>query len=84
MDKLGDLRRGQLVRVVTRRGTMTYRTTRVMTWTKDELGKRAATIFAQKRQDNRLVLITCSQWTGSYYKSNVVVFAQPLGIRERA
>lgn len=83
MDKLGDLRPGQLVRVVTRKGTMTYRTTRVVTWTKDELAKRAASIFAQKRQDNRLVLITCSQWTGSYYKSNVVVFAQPLGIRER-
>jgi LPXTG-site transpeptidase (sortase) family protein len=83
MDRLGDLRRGQLVRVVTRKGTMTYRTTRVVTWTKAELAQRASSIFAQKRTDNRLVLITCSQWTGSSYKSNVVVFAQPLGVRER-
>jgi LPXTG-site transpeptidase (sortase) family protein len=83
MDDLGKLRKGQLVRVVTPRGTMTYSTTRVVTWSKDELAKRAVNIFAQKRSDVRLVLITCSGWTGSYYKSNVVVFAKPLGVREK-
>jgi LPXTG-site transpeptidase (sortase) family protein len=83
MDDLGRLRRGQLVKVVTPKGTMEYRTTRVVTWSKDELAKRAVDIFAQERPDGRLVLITCSGWTGSYYKSNVVVFAKPLGVRER-
>ena len=83
MDDLGELRKGQLVKVVTPRGTMEYTTTRVVTWTKDQLAKRAVAIFAQQRSDERLVLITCSQWTGSYYKSNVVVFAKPLGVRER-
>ncbi|MCW2762942.1 MAG: Sortase family protein [Marmoricola sp.] len=83
MDELGRLRRGQLVKVVTPKGTMEYRTTRVVTWSKDELAKRAVDIFAQERPDVRLVLITCSGWTGSYYKSNVVVFAKPLGVRER-
>ncbi len=83
MDRLGKLRRGQLVRVVTPHGTMTYTTTRVVTWSKAELAERAVDIFAQKRSDARLVLITCSGWTGSSYTSNVVVFARPLGVREK-
>jgi LPXTG-site transpeptidase (sortase) family protein len=84
MDKLGKLHKGQLVRVVTPKGTMTYSTTRVVTWSKAELARRAVDIFAQKRSDVRLVLITCSGWTGSSYTSNVVVFAKPLGVRERS
>ena len=83
MDNLGKLRKGQVVKVVTPKGTMEYTTTRVVTWSKEQLAKRAVDIFAQERKDVRLVLITCSQWTGSYYKSNVVVFAKALGVRER-
>src|SRR4051794_15017490 len=40
MDDLGKLRKGQQVKVVTRNGTMVYRTTRVVTWSKAELAKR--------------------------------------------
>jgi LPXTG-site transpeptidase (sortase) family protein len=83
MDRLGKLRAGRLVKVVTPKGTMVYRTTRVVTWSKEQLAKRAVEIFAQERPKVRLVLITCSGWTGSYYKSNVVVFATPLGVPER-
>jgi LPXTG-site transpeptidase (sortase) family protein len=83
MDDLAQLRKGQLVKVVTPKGTMDYTTTKVVTWTKEQLAERAVDIFAQERSDVRLVLITCSQWTGSYYKSNVVVFARALGVRER-
>lgn len=82
MDDLGELRRGQRVKVVTRAGTMEYRTTRVVTWTREELTERATDIFAQDRGGNRLVLITCDEWTGSHYESNIVVFARPLGVRE--
>ena len=84
MDDLGQLRRGRLVRVVTPKGTMVYRTTKVVTWSKGELAQHAVDIFAQQRGDVRLVLITCSGWTGSYYKDNVVVFARPLGVRDRS
>ena len=28
------------------------------------------------------MLITCTGWTGSSYTSNVVVFADPLGVRD--
>jgi LPXTG-site transpeptidase (sortase) family protein len=83
MDELGRLRPGHRVRVVTAEGTMVYRATRVVTWTKDELARRAAGIFGQERRRNRLVLITCDDWTGSYYRSNIVVFARPLGVRLR-
>ncbi len=81
MDHLGKLHRGKLIKVVTPKGTMQYRTTRVVTWSKDELAKRAVAIFAQKRPNPRLVLITCTGWTGSDYTSNIVVFAKPLGVR---
>ena len=82
MDDLAKLHKGQVVRVVTPKGTMTYRTTKVITWSKAELTRHAVDIFAQKRSDVRLVMITCSGWTGSYYTSNVVVFAKPLGVRD--
>jgi LPXTG-site transpeptidase (sortase) family protein len=80
MDHLGRLHKGQLVKVVTRKGTMVYRTTEVVTWTKRELAKRSVELFGQKREDERLVLITCTGWTGKEYTSNVVVFADPLGV----
>ena len=80
MDHLGQLRRGKLVKVVTPRGTMVYRTTRTLTLTKAALARRAVELFGQKRTDDRLVLITCSGWTGSEYTKNVVVFATPLGV----
>ena len=35
MDRLGKLRQGQKVKVVTRKGTMVYATTKVVTWSKD-------------------------------------------------
>jgi LPXTG-site transpeptidase (sortase) family protein len=83
MDNLGKLRRGQHVKVVTPKGAMIYKTTKVVTWSKAELARRSVQIFAQKRHDLRLVLITCTGWTGSTYTSNVVVFAKPLGVRVR-
>ena len=36
MDRLGKLRKGQKVKAVTRKGTIVYRTTKVVTWTKEE------------------------------------------------
>ena len=62
-----------------RKGTMVYRATRVVTWSKAELAERAVDIFAQERGGTRLVLITCTDWNGSAFESNVVVFAKPLG-----
>lgn len=80
MNHLGRLHKGQLVKVITRKGTMVYRTSKVVTWSKPELARRAVELFSQKRKDERLVLITCTGWTGHDYTSNVVVFADPLGV----
>ena len=82
MDRLGKLHKGQKVKVVTRKGTMVYETTKVVTWSKEQLAKRAVDLFSQEREEERLVLITCSGWTGDGYTSNVIVFAEPLGVRD--
>ena len=81
MNRLGQLHPGNVVRVVTPRGTMVYQTTKVVTLTKPQLAKRSAELFGQDRDANRLVLVTCTGWTGSTYTSNIVVFAKPLGVR---
>jgi LPXTG-site transpeptidase (sortase) family protein len=82
MNRLGQLKPGNVVRVVTPRGTMVYRTTKVVTLTKAQLAQRSAELFGQKRDSNRLVLVTCTGWTGGSYTSNIVAFASPLGVRE--
>ncbi|SDS26255.1 LPXTG-site transpeptidase (sortase) family protein [Nocardioides scoriae] len=81
LDRLGDLRPGQRVKVVTPRGTVVYRTTRVETLSKAELAQQAQSLFGQDRRRTRLVLITCTDWNGSGFESNVVAFARPLGVR---
>ena len=81
MNRLGQLHAGNVVRVVTPHGTMVYRTTKVVTMTKPELARRSAALFGQKRDANRLVLVTCTGWTGTTYTSNIVAFAEPLGVR---
>jgi LPXTG-site transpeptidase (sortase) family protein len=82
MNRLGKLQPGNVVRVITPKGTMVYRTTRVITLTKAELAQRSTELFGQGRETNRLVLVTCTGWTGKTYTSNIVVFAKPLGVRE--
>jgi LPXTG-site transpeptidase (sortase) family protein len=82
MDHLGKVRAGDVVRVVTPKGTMVYRTTKVLTLTKAQLARQARELFGQSRTSNRLVLVTCTGWTGRDYTSNTVVFARPLGVRK--
>lgn len=81
MDRLGQVRRGALVQIRTRAGMMNYEATKVFVYTKTQLAEHAVELFTQERKHNRLVLITCTGWTGSDYTSNVIVFARPLGLR---
>ena len=83
LDRLGDLRPGQRVKVVTPRGTVVYRTTKVETLSKAELAEQAPQLFGQDRRRTRLVLITCTDWNGSEFESNIVAFARPLGVRAK-
>src|ERR1700712_2051379 len=58
MNRLGQLHPGNVVRVVTPRGTMVYQTTKVVTLTKAQLAKRSAALFGQGRGSNRLGVVT--------------------------
>ena len=81
MNKLGDLRPGSLIEVQTPRGTVDYRATKVFVYTKAEVAQHAQELFSQKRKRIRLVLVTCTGWTGHDYTSNIIVFADQLGVR---
>ena len=80
MNRLGDLHPGAMVKIKTKIGVLEYKTTKVFVYTKAELAKHADELFGQDREHNRLVLVTCTGWTGSEYTSNIIVFAVPLGV----
>ncbi|GAA1599499.1 hypothetical protein GCM10009789_61980 [Kribbella sancticallisti] len=74
-DDLEQLRAGDVVAVTTSSGPLSYRVTGVTTYRKQALARSAAAVFDQSVA-GRLVLITCEDWTGKVYLSNVVVVAQ--------
>lgn len=79
MNHLGRLATGDLVDVVSRRGTMRYVVQGSKVYGKAALARRAQALFGQDHGRGRLVLITCTDWNGRAYLSNVVVLAKPLG-----
>jgi LPXTG-site transpeptidase (sortase) family protein len=76
-DHLGRLKRGSAVDVRTATGTMRYRVDSVATYDKTKLAKAAPRLFGQD-VGARLVLVTCDDWDGEAYLSNVVVIATPV------
>ena len=78
MDDLDALRPGDDVRVTGPDGHTDYEVTEVVTWSKSELTENAVEAFGQDRHHGRLVLVTCEDWSGGDYDSNVVVFADPV------
>jgi LPXTG-site transpeptidase (sortase) family protein len=74
-DDLDRLRKGDPVVVTTSRGQVRYRVTGVTTYRKRALATHAQEVFDQD-VPGRLVLITCEDWNGEIYLSNVVVVAQ--------
>ncbi|MGN6161563.1 MAG: class F sortase [Marmoricola sp.] len=80
MDHLGSISPGGIVEIVTKHGTIWYRETAVLVYSKQQVSQHAQQLFGQTRKKNRLILVTCTGWTGSYYTSNVIVFADLLGI----
>lgn len=78
MDELEELEKGDLVHVTDRDGRADYQVTDVVTWTKAELAANAVDAFGQDRHHGRLVLVTCEDWQDGAFRSNVVVFAEPL------
>jgi sortase (surface protein transpeptidase) len=66
------------VRIRDQNHLFTYRATKVFVYSKAELAAHANDLFAQDRQQGRLVLITCTDWVGGDYLSNIIVFAKPV------
>ena len=88
LNRAGELRAGDRVRVRTAAGTMAYRVTRRTVWSRAELAARAEDAFGQDAaagpRRGRLVLVTCTGWVDGVYTRNIVVFARPLGVRAPA
>lgn len=76
LDDLEELRAGDEVVVRTDRGTLRYAVDRVRIYSKGRIADDATQLFSQD-VPGRLVLITCEDWDGSRYLSNVVVTATP-------
>jgi LPXTG-site transpeptidase (sortase) family protein len=76
-DNLGKLVPGDVVQLSTSRGPLKYGVATVTTYRKATLARRAAQVFDQ-RVRGRLVLVTCEDWNGQVYLSNVVVVALPM------
>jgi LPXTG-site transpeptidase (sortase) family protein len=73
-DHLGDLARGDRIRLQTRSGPLEYSVTSVADESKSWLAAHAARVFSQT-VPGRLALVTCTDWTGTVYLSNTVVLA---------
>ena len=77
LDDLESLGPGDRVTVRTARGAVSYVVERVRVYSKGAVADHADRLFAQDVPP-RLVLVTCEDWDGDVYLSNVVVTATPL------
>ncbi|RNL77337.1 class F sortase [Nocardioides marmorisolisilvae] len=76
-DHLGELVAGDTIRVRTDAGWIGYVVQRSRVYSTATLARDAASIFTLQGP-GRLVLITCSDFNGSVYLSNSVVYAVPV------
>ncbi|MDN4160300.1 class F sortase [Nocardioides abyssi] len=77
LDDLEELEEGDRLVVRTDAGVLRYAVERVRIYTKGRLATDAERLFSQD-VPGRLVVITCEDWDGSRYLSNVVVTAVPV------
>jgi LPXTG-site transpeptidase (sortase) family protein len=77
-DDLETLAAGDAVVVASGARDVVYAVDTVEVLSRDELARRSASLFG-RTGPGRLVLITCEDWDGTAYRSNVVVTARPAG-----
>lgn len=82
MNRLGEVEPGDEIRVRTRKGVFEYEATEVFVYSKAQLAKHATDLMGQDRPAPRLVLITCTDFDGQDYQSNIIVLAEPVGARQ--
>jgi LPXTG-site transpeptidase (sortase) family protein len=78
MDHIGEVKRGAQVRVDSGRKSVLYRVTKTMVLSKAQVAKKANRLFGQGHGGGQLVLVTCTDYNGSGYDSNVIVLAAPV------
>ncbi len=76
LDDLEELSAGDRLSVTGPRGRVTYEVREVEIYSKGSLAREAERLFSQS-VPGRLVVITCEDWNGEIYLSNVVVTATP-------
>jgi LPXTG-site transpeptidase (sortase) family protein len=75
-DEMGSLRRGDTIEVEGSNASLTYRVQSVDVLSKDEVARDAEQIFTQTGP-GRLVVITCDDWDGTVWRSNIITVAVP-------
>jgi LPXTG-site transpeptidase (sortase) family protein len=78
MDTIGQIRAGDPVLLRSDGRTASYRADDVVVYSRAEVAAKAHELFGQDRGRGRLVLVTCTDWNGEDYESNIVVFAHPV------
>ena len=84
MDTLGDVKRGATVQVIgeAENGEQSgkiasYSVQKVFVYSRKQVADHSEDLFGQDRNPRRLVLVTCTDWDGTAYASNIIVYAQP-------
>jgi LPXTG-site transpeptidase (sortase) family protein len=74
---MGDLSSGDAIEVEAADAALSYRVRSIDVLSKEEVARDAEEIFAQSGA-GRLVLITCEDWDGKAWRSNIVTIAAPV------
>jgi LPXTG-site transpeptidase (sortase) family protein len=75
-DDVGTLRSGDTIEVEGSHAALTYRVQSVEVLSKDDVARNAEQIFTQSGP-GRLVVITCDDFDGTVWQSNIVTVAEP-------
>ena len=78
MNRLGDVRRGASVTIYSKDKSASFIVQKVFVWSKEDVAEHSEELFEPDTNHRRLVLVTCADWDGSGWDSNVIVFAQPV------
>jgi hypothetical protein len=79
LSAISGLGRGDVVDLLTKKGTMRYRVATVRTYDPAQMKRAGITQFKQDGGAGRLGLVSAEAWDGAGYPRSVVVTAAPLG-----
>ena len=77
LDDLETLGAGDRMTVLAAGGELDYEVSSVRVYDKGRIARDAGRLFSQE-VEGRLVVLTCEDWDGQGYRSNVVVVAEPV------